>query len=302
MKASVYGAIYGAFVADAFSLGAHWVYETDEIKEKFPELSEFHDPMSEYHGSKKAGEFTHYGDQCMWLLESIALEKEFSLACCATRWKEYMSEYKGYIDGASKTSLENLNSGKSALEAGSSSQDFSVVGRIAPLALLYSDQQKEFEDAAVLYAKITHNSERAVDATRFFAQLLYLVLQGYTPKNSILAILEASEDETLKTWIKTALASTEHNSIEAIRSCGQSCNVKGACPSSLHLILKYENDYAEAMRQNVYAGGDSAARGMVVGMILGAYNGLSKIPEDWIRVLSSKQRIEEYLELANENK
>ncbi len=238
----------------------------------------------------------------MWLLESIALEKEFSLASCASRWKEYMSEYEGYIDGASKTSLENLNFGKSALESGSSSQDFSVAGRIAPLTLLYSDQQKDFEDAAVLYAKMTHNSELAVEATRFFSQLLYLVLQGYTPRNSILAILEASQDDKLKTWIKTALASTEHDSVEAIHACGQSCNVKNACPSSLHLILKYENDYAEAMRQNVYAGGDSAARGMVVGMILGAYNGLSQIPEEWVNALSSKSRIEKYLEMANEDK
>ena len=302
MKISVYGAIYGALVADAFCLGGHWVYETNEIQEKFPELLGFHDPMSEYHGSKKAGEFTHYGDQCMWLLESISLEKEFSLARCASRWKEYMSDYEGYIDGASKTSLKNLKAGMSALEAGSSSQDLSVAGRIAPLALLYGDQQKDLKDAAVLYAKMTHNSEVAVEATRFFAQILCLVLQGYTPKNSILEILEACEDKKLKVWIKTALASTEHNSVDAIKSFGQSCNVKGACPSALHLILKYEDNYVGAMRQNVYAGGDSAARGMVVGMILGAYNGLSKIPVDWINALSSKSRIEEYLEMENENK
>ena len=298
MKPSVYGAIYGALVADAFSLGGHWVYEPSEIKERFPSLEGFYDPMTEYHGAKKAGEFTHYGDQCMWLLESISLEKEFSLANFSERWKEYMSEYEGYIDGASKTTLENLKAGKSAIEAGSSSQDLSVIGRIAPLALLYADQQKELEDAAVLQSKMTHNSVAVVDTTRLFAQLLYLVLQGYTPKNSILAMLEESHDEKVKKWMKMALASTEHDTIEAIKSCGQSCNVNGACPSALHLILKYENNYEEAMRQNVYAGGDSAARGMVTGMILGAYNGLGKIPQAWIDSLSDKQRIEQYMPMA----
>jgi len=298
MKSSVYGAIYGALVADAFSLGGHWVYEPSEIKEKFPKLDGFYDPMTNYHNSKKAGDFTHYGDQCMWLLESISLEKEFSLAKFSERWKEYMETYEGYVDGASKTTLENLKAGKSAIEAGSSSQDLSVIGRVSPLALLYCDEQKEFEDAAILQSKMTHNSVAVLETTRFFSQLLYLVLQGYTPKNSILAMLEESHDEKIKGWMKTALASIEHDSIEAIKSCGQSCNVNGACPSALHLILKYENNYAEAMRQNVYAGGDSAARGMVAGMILGAYNGIEKIPQEWIEALSDKQRIQQYIGVA----
>ena len=300
MKSSVYGAIYGALVADAFSLGGHWVYDPAEIKAKFPKLEELHDPMTQYHGKKKAGEFTHYGDQCMWLLESLSLEKEFSLASFSSRWKEYMSDYSGYIDGASKTTLENLKAGKSAIESGSSSQDLSVVGRIAPLALLYADEQKEFEDAAVLQSKMTHDSHESIIATHFFSQLLYLVLQGNTPKNSILVMLEESKDEKVTAWMKAALASVEHDSIEAIKSCGQSCNVNGACPSALHLILKYENDYVKAMQENVYAGGDSAARGMVTGMILGAYNGLDKIPKAWITALSNKDRIEKYLEVASE--
>jgi len=302
VKSSVYGAIYGALVADAFALGAHWIYDCDEIKEKFPKLEGFYDPETQYHGSKKAGDFTHYGDQTLWLLESISLEKEFSIASFSTRWIEYMSKYEGYIEGASKTSFENLNAGKSPLESGSSSQDLSVVGRIAPLALLYCDEQKNFEDNAVLQTKMTHASHESIKATRFFSQLLYLILQGYQPKNSIKVMLDASEDEIEKKWIKVALASIEHDSVDAIQSCGQSCNVKGACPSALHLILKYENNYAEAMRQNVYAGGDSAARGMVVGMILGAYKGIDSIPKAWIDKLSSKDRIEKYIRMICDEK
>jgi len=300
MKSSVLGAVYGAFVADALSLGAHWVYDVNEIKETFPSYEGCYDPITEYHANKKAGDFTHYGDQTAWLLESIALDKEFSLASFSSRWKAYMSEYTGYIDSASKTTLENLIAGKSPFEAGSSSQELSVVGRIAPLALLYSDKQKEFEDAAVLQTRMTHNSRSAVESTRFFAQLLYLVFQGYTPKNSLLAMLNATDDPIVEDWIKIALASVDHDTTEAITSFGQSCSIKGGCPGALHLILKYENNFEEAMKQNIYAGGDSAARGMVAGMVLGAYNKLEGIPSRWVDSLNSKERISSYIEAVSE--
>jgi ADP-ribosylglycohydrolase len=302
MKDAVYGAVYGALIGDAFALGAHWLYDTDEIKESFPDYEHFHDPVTQYHGEKKAGDLSHYGDQTMWLLESIALEKDFSLASFATRWKAYMSEYKGYIDGASKTSLENLKAGKSPFESGSSSQDLSVVGRIAPLLLLYHDDEKALADSALLQAKMTHNSQVVVDAIRFFSHLLHLVLAGCSPTKAVEKILDETQSTSIQTWIKTALASREHDTLEAIHACGQSCNVKGGCPGALHLILKYEDDYAEAMKQNVYAGGDSCARGMVAGMILGAYNGLDNIPMQWREALNTKEHIASYLEVFSEER
>lgn len=295
MSSSIDGAVYGALVADAFSLGAYWEYDVDEIKKAFPVYKDLYDPISEYHNGKKAGDFTHYGDQTMWLLESLALEKEFSLFSFAKRWKKYMSEYNDYIDGASKKTLENLKSEKSALQSGSFSQDLSVVGRIAPLALLYHDKQKDFENVAILQTKFTHSSPSALEATRFFSKLLYLIFQGFSPTNSILKVQGETEDEKMQHWIKIALASTDHDTSEAVKSFGQSCSVNGAFASTLHLILKYEDSYEKAMIENVYAGGDSAARGMVTGMIIGAYKGVGVIPKSWIEELSSKSRIEKYL-------
>ena len=49
----------------------------------------------------------------------------------------------------------------------------------------------------------------------------------------------------------------------------------------VHLIAKYQDELKEALIENVMAGGDSAARGMVVGMILGAFHGYDGIPDEW---------------------
>jgi len=44
------------------------------------------------------------------------------------------------------------------------------------------------------------------------------------------------------------------------------------------------------------SGGDSAARGLLVGMILGAHTGLESIPHEWITGMKAIDRIRQYLE------
>jgi ADP-ribosylglycohydrolase len=64
----------------------------------------------------------------------------------------------------------------------------------------------------------------------------------------------------------------------------------------VHLIAKYENDLKEALIQAVMAGGDSAARGMIVGMVLGAHLGPENLPIEWISELVVREKIEALLD------
>jgi ADP-ribosylglycohydrolase len=59
------------------------------------------------------------------------------------------------------------------------------------------------------------------------------------------------------------------------------CNGENAFLSSIYLILKYQDDFKKALLTNVQAGGDSAARGIMIGTILGAYHGIDVLPNDW---------------------
>jgi ADP-ribosylglycohydrolase len=45
------------------------------------------------------------------------------------------------------------------------------------------------------------------------------------------------------------------------------------------------------MIQNVMAGGDSAARGMLAGMMLAAHGGMAAIPGAWLKGLTNRDRI-----------
>ena len=63
----------------------------------------------------------------------------------------------------------------------------------------------------------------------------------------------------------------------------------------VHLIAKYEDNLEEALIQSVMAGGDSAARGMLVGMVLGAHLGPGSIPGKWLSKLVRRKEIDALL-------
>jgi ADP-ribosylglycohydrolase len=66
-------------------------------------------------------------------------------------------------------------------------------------------------------------------------------------------------------------------------------------PGVIHLIATYESDLETALVENVMAGGDSAARGLAAGMILGAHLGIKAIPLEWLGDMRAYDTIMELL-------
>lgn len=68
-----------------------------------------------------------------------------------------------------------------------------------------------------------------------------------------------------------------------------------ALPAVLQLVLTHEDDLEQCLIENVMAGGDSAARGLAAGMILGARLGMDAIPARWLADLRQRKHIEQLL-------
>ncbi len=81
--------------------------------------------------------------------------------------------------------------------------------------------------------------------------------------------------EFVKIAYEKALLEVENE--DSIERLGKACSILGGLPSTFWLLLKYDN-YVEAMKANVLSGGDSSARGMIVGMI---HSLKSEIPKKW---------------------
>ena len=64
------GIILGSFVADSLALGPHWIYDTKIINKEFGRIDKLQQPpANSYHKTKNLGDFTHYGDQTLLLLQ-----------------------------------------------------------------------------------------------------------------------------------------------------------------------------------------------------------------------------------------
>ncbi len=259
-------AVWGSLIADSYTLGAHWIYDEKELKNLSIDWETLNAPCAMWHKGKKAGALTHYGDHTLWLLEYIVQNREFDIEGYALYWQKMMQDYKGYIDGSSRETLAALESGKSPLQ-GSRSHDLSICGRIAPL-LLVCRGLDEYRQKVAELVRMTHNDPLVLEAADFFASLLFRVVGGASIQESMIALSENYSD-TIKEWIITGKDSSERESFQAIRDFGPACGVEGGFAATIHLLSKY-SDYKKMMQANAQAGGDSAARGMAAGMILGA--------------------------------
>jgi ADP-ribosylglycohydrolase len=101
-------------------------------------------------------------------------------------------------------------------------------------------------------------------------------------------------------WIEKALESVAQESRQAIFNFGQMCETAAAFPSVIHLIVKYENDLKTALVENIMAGGDSAGRGLLVGLLLGAHLGIDAIPQNWLKEMKAYQQIVDKLKKIDE--
>ncbi len=113
-------AVLGAFVADAASLGFHWLYDPERIAQLAPEEPEFRPPSeADYRDAsgyfaadgKKVGDLSHYGAQLQVALRSLHERGSwdafhYQSVFCQTF--DRGGSFTGYIDGATQGTLDNV--------------------------------------------------------------------------------------------------------------------------------------------------------------------------------------------------
>ena len=287
--------ILPSLFADALSLGPHWIYNPGKIARLYPDgIRAYDDPKSEYHSTKKAGDFTHYGDQTFALLRSVAMHgKGWSIGDWKNDWRRWAEASGGYMDGASRRSLESLQAG---VDTPSDSNDLAGASRIAPLFAIFDGD--ELIRAAREQTALTHGDPQVVDAAEFFVRASEAVMAGASFSDAFdAAILADYGSLPAHKWLDLAVSASVGDLQEQANKLGLTCHVPEAFPLTLALALRFEDDALEALSANAMVGGDSAARGLLLGLLLGAKHGVGAFPAVWLDTLNAGGEVQALLTL-----
>ncbi len=285
-----------SFIGDALALGPHWIYHQKELRQKFGHINDYLPPATAYHPGKGAGDFTHYGDQTLLLLRYIARQGHFDLHQFAETWRGYWEnpDTFSYRDGATKTTLAHLKSGMKPESAASPSEDLGGAVRIAPLFLVKWENDACLFSAARALTGFTHSDHAVIEAAEFFARVARLVQHGA----EIPAALERTAamphwKAIPMEWIAAARLSNASSATdaEALLGHGLTCHIPDAFTSVCHLLLRHPEAPATGLIENINAGGDSAARGMMLGLVYGAAFPVSTLPAKWPAGLNAREEI-----------
>lgn len=284
------GIVYGSLVADSLALGAHWIYDQEEIRGTFGRVTDLLAPLPDsYHPKKTRGEQTHYGDQAIVLMETLREHGDFNRELFTTAWKNLWVDYPDYFDHATKETL--------ATGSASHSEELGGAARIAPLIALMADRPLEdIIGAAREQTAVTHDSPIALDAAEFIVRITRAIFEDSTIERAVKIAAVAGYAVISPADYQKQVEETKNlETGEALQRIGLSCPAAKGLPAVLVLLDRYAHDPEAALIENVMAGGDSAARGLVLGMILGAYHGKGAVEQRWVEELKSAPRIETFL-------
>jgi hypothetical protein len=265
--------------ADSYSLGAHWIYDEKQLKELDINWDDLNAPKAMWHAGKKAGDLTHIGDQAYFLMQYLKDKDSFDELDYLKFWQAKMSVYDGYIDGATRETLENIANKKFI---GSNSHDFSIIGRITPL-LLVSKNEEDFIKNVKNYVKMSHDDANVLEVAEFFARLILKVKDGANIKEQIVSLAD-DFSSFVKDCVNSAISSKNTDTFKAIRDFGPACGVDECFKGTIYLLCKYSDDLKKLLVQNAKAGGDSSSRAMAATMIVVVNKEKNNMPIAWKKI------------------
>lgn len=160
-----------------------------------------------------------------------------------------------------------------------------------------SDELLSVVESAI---RVTNNNDSAVAFGKTVAKVIedsILVGEAKHAVDAAITYAKTEYPDNLLPLLEQSLAELEKTTPEVTAQWGMACQLKIGFPSAIHNISK-SSSYTEAVRQNIYAGGDSCGRSILVGAVMGACCGVGTqngIPNEWIAKLNQDSQIMNYL-------
>jgi ADP-ribosylglycohydrolase len=364
--------ILGAFVADAASLGFHWVYSQRRISELAPDMPEFRQPDEQdyaggvgyfAHATKSAGDLSQYGEQMLVMLRSLTQTNgRYDKVHYTEQFRRhfgYGGAYVGYIDRPTRQTLDRIyrdeNAAIEAVDAipyngpakdqqsmltkvlaavkqyegqklrdrvewyaaampdpessrkyglalvgalaasdeypGAIDEQLPAVSKLPPLVACHANDP---DLAAICESaiRVTNNAPRAVDYGQICTELLRSSILGAPIASALETAVTAGSSDTREVLNRALTAKSSVR--EMSKEFGLHCDLGAGVPSLIY-NLKTAASFTEAIRANLYAGGDNCGRAIVLGAACGAQFGMggdNGIPTSWLQQVNGVSELE----------
>lgn len=357
--------IWGALVADAATMGLHWIYDQSRIRKVAPDTPEFHTPnAADYagvpayfaHPTRVSGDQSQYGEQMLVMLRSLAENGSYDRRAYQDTFRAhfgYGGPYVGYIDRPTRDTLDTIaHLERDAVQAaraidpniddethnimvtkvaanvtrfsgdalkqeitdavvqthdakyvdyamqiaavflkaqdypGADDVQLPAISKLPPLIARHHDAD-DLGDMAADAVRVTNNADVAVNYADFATETLLQTLHtGKIPDMT-------ADDPEVATALSRATTRTGDTTGTVTADIGLSCYLRFGVPSVAHNLMT-ANSFVDAIRTNIYAGGDNCGRAIFLGAVLGAVHGIDGdkgIPQIWIDTLAQRDDI-----------
>lgn len=259
-------ALTGAYVADAATLGVHWLYDPERIASlgnalwRDPNPAEFEGAKGIFvHHDKHLGDISQYGAQMRVMVRTLAkgpfdaqtYHSEFGAAFGPGGW------WQGYIDKATRGTLANIAAG--ANPTGADDDHIPALGGLPPL-LAMGESRETCADAV---AQIS-----ASGTTALYAPPAAIALQAILSGKSKADALEEAAHSAPGLPLADALASTV-DPVDYAGSVGRACPLAQSLSVAFRIAAACET-YVDAVDMNARVAGDNCGRAIFLGAFFGA--------------------------------
>ena len=296
--------IRAIFIADAASLGIHWIYDPAKIQ-ALSEPKLFRTPAPKHwHFGKQSGDFTHYGDAALVLLRSIQDNGGlFEAKKFGQNFVDYFSDesYGGYLDRVTKGTLAAAKRAREdpaidEYDFVSTVPDQQMVGTAALAVLVPSLLQADpatFDRVLSTYTLVRQADPLTTAVVLGYGAIVKAALEGKPVDEVITAgrsVLVAHHQTDLVKSVDQALKSFDSSPMscmDTVTRFGPTCALKSGVPIVFHALKLTAgcDDLLEVLNGLILPGGDNASRAIMLCGLWGAMRpGTARETELWSRV------------------
>lgn len=275
-------ALHGALVADAATMGMHWIYDQEHIKKieetgditfRQPESNAYQGVKSYFaHAAKRVGEYSQYGESVRVVARTIQAGGKYSVADHQQLFFDTFGpcgSYHGFADRPTKALIARMIFDAENLPEASGADDDQMPALCPVPALFYVDASGEDIVSAV---SVTSIHRLAVNGATVLHDCLTRLHSGEAVSEALRNSIKRA-DPDLADLMNEAMASSEFQPLEIAQRFGLACHMGQGLPVAWHL-LQHAKDYESVVRENIRCGGDSCGRSIAVGSIAGLVFGV----------------------------